>query len=70
MTTYRKRVSKLATLLALGLGGGTMFSTCQTRIKDAFVDGTKDFIATLLSPENVQLLLTPDASESDTDGGV
>jgi len=34
-----------------GLGG------CQTRVKEAVVAGTQDFVAALLSPENALELL-------------
>ena len=69
MVASRNRLSKLSTLLALAVGGGTLFSGCQTRIKEAFVGGTKDFLTTLLSPDNVELLLSGGVVEADEADG-
>jgi len=69
MNASRKRLSRLGALLVLSVGGSTVFSTCQTRIKDAFVGGTKDFLASLLSGENVELLLTSWLDETGTEDG-
>ncbi len=39
--------------LAAGLAGGTLFSACQTRTRDAFVSSSKDLFLSLLSPESL-----------------
>ncbi len=41
-------------MLAAGLASGTVFSTCQTRIRDAVVVGAKDVLfGTLLDPATI-----------------
>ena len=47
------RRSRLAMTLAAGLAGGTLFSACQTRTRDAFVSSSKDLFLSLLSPESL-----------------
>ena len=44
----QKTASKLAVVLAVGLGGGSLFSGCQTRFKEAVVGGTTDVLAAAL----------------------
>ncbi len=34
------------------LAGGSLFQTCETRLRDAFVQGTRDYISVLLNPAN------------------
>lgn len=48
--TRRQRV--LRTLAAV-LASGSLFQTCETRLRDAFVMGTKDFVLSLFNPQNV-----------------
>lgn len=48
--TRRQRV--LRTLAAV-LASGSLFQTCETRLRDAFVMGTKDFVLSLFDPQNV-----------------
>lgn len=35
------------------LASGSMFQTCETRLRDAFVMGTKDYVLSLFDPQNV-----------------
>ena len=48
MTTSRRKLSRLATALAVGLGGSTLFSACQTRVKEAILGGSQDLLAAAL----------------------
>ena len=34
--------------VAVTLGGGTLFGTCQMRLRDAFVDGSKQVLSSFL----------------------
>ena len=47
----RRRV-KLAMTLAAALSGGSMLSACDTRLKDAFVGGTKYYLFEVLLNQN------------------
>jgi hypothetical protein len=47
------RPRRLAVLTAVALAGGTMFGTCQARIRDSVVNGTQLFILNLFDPANV-----------------
>lgn len=51
MPKNRSRTSKLMALLVLTGMGGSVFQTCATRFKDAFVQGaTQVLYSTLLNP--------------------
>ncbi len=50
MTQSRTYRAKIAASLAVALAGGTVMSTCQTRIKDGVIDGSKDFLFTQFNP--------------------
>jgi hypothetical protein len=47
------RPRRFAVLTAVALAGGTMFGTCQARIRDSVVNGTQLFILNLFDPANV-----------------
>jgi len=49
--------------LAAALAGGSLLSTCETRLKDAVVGGTKNYFFSLLSPTSIVDLFSAD----DTD---
>lgn len=53
MKSLPKIRSRLATALLLAGSGGTLFSSCETRFRDAFVAGTKDFFLSFLDPQNL-----------------
>lgn len=40
----------LRSLVAI-LASGSLFQTCETRLRDAFVTGTRDYVLSLLNPE-------------------
>ncbi len=61
VTATRRR--KLAMTLAAALAGGSLLSTCETRLKDAVVGGTKNYFFSLLSPTSIVDLFSAD----DTD---
>ncbi len=51
MPRKRSRTSKLMTFVVLTGMGGTVFQTCATRFKEAFVQGATEVLyATLLNP--------------------
>lgn len=51
MQRNQSRTSKLMALLVLASMGGSVFQTCATRFKDAFVQGATEVLyATLLNP--------------------
>ncbi len=53
--------SKLAMVLAAALTSGTLFLSCQTRFKDAVVDGATSYLFSILDPETiVGLIVEPD----------
>lgn len=39
--------------LVATLAGGTLFGTCETRLHDSIIDGTKIFLVSLLDPSNL-----------------
>lgn len=51
--------------LAAALASGSLVSTCDTRLKEAAVAGTKDLLFTLLSPTTFVDLLFSDADDTD-----
>ncbi len=60
--------TKVATMLAVTLGGGTMFGGCETRLKEALVAGTKDYFLNdfLASLATQVAAATEDATETDS----
>lgn len=52
-TLSSARRSKLAMTLAAALASGSLVSTCQTRLKDAIISGSKDYLFALLDPSNI-----------------
>lgn len=54
----RHRRAKLAALLAVTLGGSTVFGTCQTRIHDSIINGAQLVFLSLFDPSN--LVINPD----------
>jgi hypothetical protein len=48
MNTFRWR-ARVWTLLAAVLAGGTLFGTCELRVRDALVNGSKSFLLGLPS---------------------
>lgn len=59
MATNRRSAvrSKLAAVLLAVSCGGTLFSACETRVKDAFVGGTRDYFLSLFDPQSASGLL-------------
>lgn len=48
MKALRRRAGRW-TLLAALLAGGTLFGTCEMRVRDAFVEGSKSTLFQLLA---------------------
>ena len=47
------RRSKLALTLAAAVTSGSLVSTCQTRVRNALVDSSRDYFLSLLDPEAI-----------------
>lgn len=61
-STLHKPNRKWAILLSTLMAGGTLFSTCQTRLRDASIQGTKDFIFTILNPITIAEIIFGDTT--------
>ena len=61
MTNQRRSSRKVHWTLAAALAGGSLFGACEVRLKNAFVGGSKDYLASLLSPDAVLQLLFPES---------
>ena len=60
------RRKSMTALLAATLAGGSLFSaTCETRVRDAIVGGTKTYVFGLLTPQNVADLFIEATGEPD-----
>jgi hypothetical protein len=46
--------------VAAALAGGSMLSTCDTRLRDAVVSGSKDYFFSLLNPNTIVNVLFGD----------
>ncbi len=55
--------------LAAVLAGGSLFGACEARLKDAVVNGSKDYLAALLDPTLVLELLFDGSAEQDNEAG-
>ncbi len=54
------RHNKLALAMAAALAGGSLFSACDTRLRDAAVDGSKSYLFSLLDPTTLIEALVDD----------
>lgn len=50
MLQSRNTRSKLAMTIAAALASGSLFGACEIRLHNAIVDGSKNFVFTLLDP--------------------
>jgi hypothetical protein len=44
MKAHHSRLGRWTVLLTALLSGGTLFGTCEMRVRDALVDGSKSFL--------------------------
>lgn len=51
MLKSRKTQKKLAMTITAVLAGGSVFGACETRLRTALVDGSKNYIFSLFNPE-------------------
>ena len=66
MNTKPANHRKLSLALSAALAGGSLLTTCEARLKDAVVGGTKDFISTLLDPSTyIELIELSDNGTTD-----
>ena len=62
----RARRSRWALSVAVALGGGSLLGTCQTRIRDAVIGGSKDLLfSTLLNPTAFLELISAGGDPAD-----
>jgi hypothetical protein len=54
MTSRCHRAARWIVLLAASMGGGTLFASCEMRLHDAVIDGTKFWLLNLFDPSNFQ----------------
>ena len=52
MIRRRATGCKIARVLAAALAGGTMWTSCETRLKQSVAGGAEQFLLGLLSPDN------------------
>lgn len=57
----RRKLRMARWTLTAALAGGSLFGACEVRLKDAIVGGSKDYLSSLLSPENVLQVLFPES---------
>jgi len=67
----RRKLRTARWTLTAALAGGSLFGACEVRLKDAFVGGSKDYVSSLLSNEDVlsaffPFLFTDAADGTDT----
>ena len=62
--TNQRRLRKVRWTLAAALAGGSLFGACEVRLRDAIVGGSKDYLSSLLSPDNVLQLLFPESNDA------
>jgi len=66
MTTHRNRVRRMGLTLCAALAGGTTLQTCESRLHDAIVTGTRGYISVLLDPTNlIGAILVPDTTTNE-----
>jgi hypothetical protein len=56
---------RLYRVLFAALAGGSLCQTCETRFRDAFVQGTRTYISTLLDPRTIFADAIADSGEVD-----
>jgi len=70
MNHQRRFLRKIGWTLTATLAGGSLFGACEIRIHDAVVGGTKDFVSSVLTSEEVLQGLFPFFfPPSDSDSG-
>jgi hypothetical protein len=61
-TSYRPMQHALVWLSAV-IAGGTVFGTCEIRLHDALINGTKLWISQILDPSNIDFTADGDTAE-------
>jgi len=59
----RKRLRRALTLI-LPLTGGTLFTNCQARIRESVIDGSKNYLSSLLDPTSILEALLADSDNT------
>lgn len=63
---HHHRVRKWGLTLCAALAGGSTLQTCETRLRDAVVEGTRNYVSTLLDPTNIiEAILVPAATTDE-----
>jgi len=69
MTHTRKHRSKVAALLVAMLSGGSLFTSCETRFREAAVSGAKSYLYSGFLPALLEGLVPADfALDEESDG--
>lgn len=55
----KTRHQRILRALAAALASGSMFQTCETRLRDAFVFGSRDYFLSLFNPQTASDLFVP-----------
>ncbi len=64
----RTRMTRWSRTIVAALAGGSLLGACDARVRDAFVQGSKDYLFnTLLNPFTITESLFP-TSTDETDG--
>jgi hypothetical protein len=66
MTDRRQVLRKGRWVLTAALAGGSLFGACEVQIRNAIVNGSKDFLQSLLDPTNILQSISPGSSNSST----
>jgi len=66
MTDRRQVLRKMRWILTAALAGGSLFGACEVQIRNAIVNGSKDFLQSLLDPTNILQSISPGSSNSST----
>lgn len=65
-TSMDSRRAKLAGTFVAMMAGGSLFTSCQTRIRDSVVGGSRSFVLSLLDPAAILAQLATDVNQSPT----
>ena len=67
MNRTRSRTARLGLACAASIAGGSLFGACQAHIKNAFVDGSTQYILGVFDPRvNPIWLPADDADDGET----
>lgn len=68
MKHARSNWFRISRTMVIALTGGTVMGACDTRLRDAIVTGSKDYLFTILNPTNIISLFVPEDATETEDG--